>query len=148
MQWHGVVAMRCCIVESKLLRGWIWYVAKCLEERKDTSPALHTSPRSFIRATSHLPLSLIDSDFLGNWCMDYVCRIYVHFTRVHVCSNRIIPKHINVRVEHVKPSKCRQDFLNRVKENEAKKKHAKETGERVQIARKVCDLLLVFRYVS
>ncbi|KHN79015.1 60S ribosomal protein L21 [Toxocara canis] len=50
--------------------------------------------------------------------------------------NRIIAKHINVRVEHVKPSKCRQDFLNRVKENEAKKKHAKETGERVPIARK------------
>uniref|UniRef100_A0A0M3IFW9 Large ribosomal subunit protein eL21 n=1 Tax=Ascaris lumbricoides TaxID=6252 RepID=A0A0M3IFW9_ASCLU len=58
---------------------------------------------------------------------------------VTVPCNRIIPKHINVRVEHVKPSKCRQDFLNRVKENEAKKKHAKETGERVQIARKPAE---------
>ena len=29
----------------------------------------------------------------------------------------IMAKRINVRVEHVKPSKCRDDFLRRVKEN-------------------------------
>ena len=45
-----------------------------------------------------------------------------------IIGNRIIHKHINVRVEHVQPSKCRQDFLNRVKENEMKKKVARETG--------------------
>ena len=50
--------------------------------------------------------------------------------------HRIIAKHINVRIEHIKPSKCRQDFLNRVKENEKKKRLARETGVRVQIARK------------
>uniref|UniRef100_A0A171B877 60s ribosomal protein l21 n=1 Tax=Triatoma infestans TaxID=30076 RepID=A0A171B877_TRIIF len=27
-------------------------------------------------------------------------------------------KRINVRVEHVHPSKCREDFLKRVRENE------------------------------
>lgn len=45
-----------------------------------------------------------------------------------VVGNRIIHKHINVRVEHISPSKCRQDFLNRVKSNELKKKQARETG--------------------
>lgn len=40
--------------------------------------------------------------------------------------NRIIAKRINVRVEHVSHSKCRQDFLKRVKENEELKKLAKE----------------------
>uniref|UniRef100_A0A0N5AQE4 Large ribosomal subunit protein eL21 n=1 Tax=Syphacia muris TaxID=451379 RepID=A0A0N5AQE4_9BILA len=50
--------------------------------------------------------------------------------------NRILAKHINVRVEHVRPSKCRQDFLNRVKRNDEIKKRAKETGVFVPIARK------------
>ncbi|VDN60250.1 unnamed protein product [Dracunculus medinensis] len=50
--------------------------------------------------------------------------------------NRIIPKRINIRIEHVRPSKCRQDFLNRVKENEAKKLAAKNGGPRIPIARK------------
>lgn len=30
---------------------------------------------------------------------------------------KIIPKRINIRIEHVKHSKCRQDFLARVKKN-------------------------------
>ncbi|XP_076468095.1 large ribosomal subunit protein eL21-like isoform X2 [Babylonia areolata] len=41
-------------------------------------------------------------------------------------GNRIIPKKINVRVEHIKHSNCRLDFLNRVKLNEEKKRQAKE----------------------
>uniref|UniRef100_A0A0R3RHR2 Large ribosomal subunit protein eL21 n=1 Tax=Elaeophora elaphi TaxID=1147741 RepID=A0A0R3RHR2_9BILA len=49
--------------------------------------------------------------------------------------NRILQKRINVRIEHVRPSKCRQDFLNRVKENEEKKKLARETGQMVPIRR-------------
>ena len=44
---------------------------------------------------------------------------------------RIIPKRINVRVEHVKHSNCRLDFLNRVEDIESRKKAAKETGERI-----------------
>ncbi|XP_041359165.1 60S ribosomal protein L21-like [Gigantopelta aegis] len=43
-------------------------------------------------------------------------------------GNRVIPKRINVRIEHVKQSKCRKEFLQRVHENEAKKKEAKEKG--------------------
>lgn len=39
---------------------------------------------------------------------------------------RIIPKRINVRIEHISHSKCREDFLRRVKENERLLKEAKE----------------------
>ncbi|CAH0473650.1 unnamed protein product [Peronospora belbahrii] len=52
-----------------------------------------------------------------------------------VVGNRIIHKHINVRVEHVHPSKCRLGFLTRVKENELKKKEARATNVRAQIKR-------------
>jgi len=48
---------------------------------------------------------------------------------------RIIAKRIHVRIEHVSKSKCRQDFLNRVKENEQKKKLAKEKKIRVLLKR-------------
>ena len=36
-----------------------------------------------------------------------------------------------MRIEHVKHSRCREDFLRRVKENEEKKRAAKERGEKV-----------------
>jgi large subunit ribosomal protein L21e len=52
--------------------------------------------------------------------------IGVQINKLH--RNRIIPKRIHVRVEHVKHSKCRQDFLNRVKENDRKRAEAKKTG--------------------
>ena len=42
---------------------------------------------------------------------------------------RIIGKRISIRVEHVKHSTCRTDFLTRVKNNELLKKAAKEAGE-------------------
>lgn len=41
---------------------------------------------------------------------------------------KIIPKRINIRIEHVNHSKCRQDFLTRVKQNEKLRKEAKEKG--------------------
>ncbi|XP_033110940.1 60S ribosomal protein L21-like [Anneissia japonica] len=50
-------------------------------------------------------------------------------------KHRIIPKRINVRIEHIKPSKCRSDFLKRVAKNEELKKAAKETGERLNLRR-------------
>ncbi|KAI8510531.1 PREDICTED: 60S ribosomal protein L21-like [Branchiostoma belcheri] len=43
-------------------------------------------------------------------------------------GNRIIPKRINLRVEHVKHSRSREDFLKRVKKNDELKKKHKETG--------------------
>lgn len=52
-----------------------------------------------------------------------------------VVGNRYLEKRVNVRVEHVKHSKCRDDFLSRVKSNAAAKKEAKEKGEHVQLKR-------------
>merc|ERR1719323_1329078 len=40
-------------------------------------------------------------------------------------GNRIRRKKIHVRIEHIKKSKCRQDFLSRVKVNDAAKAAAK-----------------------
>ena len=37
-------------------------------------------------------------------------------------NGRILKKRVNIRVEHVHPSKCRVDFLNRVRDNENHKR--------------------------
>ena len=46
---------------------------------------------------------------------------------------------INVRIEHVTHSKCREDFLKRVKENERLRKEVKEKKIKVELKRKVFD---------
>lgn len=51
--------------------------------------------------------------------------------------NRIVKKHINIRVEHIQHSKCRDEFLQRVKRNEALRRRAKESGHRVTLKRQV-----------
>jgi large subunit ribosomal protein L21e len=43
-------------------------------------------------------------------------------------NGRIIKKRIHVRVEHVRPSRCREDFLLRRAKNEELKKDAKAKG--------------------
>ena len=48
-----------------------------------------------------------------------------------VLRGKILVKRIHVRVEHVRPSKCRLDFLNRVKANEVVKTAAKAKGLKV-----------------
>ncbi|UJR16188.1 hypothetical protein I4U23_003098 [Adineta vaga] len=48
--------------------------------------------------------------------------------------HRIIAKRINVRIEHIKHSKCRSDFLNRVKLSEKLKRAAKESGKPVPLS--------------
>jgi large subunit ribosomal protein L21e len=50
-------------------------------------------------------------------------------------GNRYIEKRINVRIEHVKHSKCRDDFLRRVKKNEAKKAKARAAGKKALVKR-------------
>lgn len=52
-----------------------------------------------------------------------------------VVGYRYIEKRLNIRVEHVKHSACRQEFLNRVKANAALKREAKEKGEQVFLKR-------------
>ncbi|KAG2337637.1 hypothetical protein BDR05DRAFT_919452 [Suillus weaverae] len=52
-----------------------------------------------------------------------------------VVGNRYIEKRVNLRVEHVRHSKCRQEFLDRVKRNHDAHAAAKEKGERVSLKR-------------
>ena len=68
-----------------------------------------------------------------------------------VCRQRIIPKSINVRIEHIQPSRCREDFLNRVKENANRWKIAKEKKEEVKImfflvSSSLTDTLIYYRF--
>ncbi|ELV09455.1 60S ribosomal protein L21 [Tupaia chinensis] len=46
---------------------------------------------------------------------------------------KILAKRINVLIDHIKHSKSRDSFLKRVKENDQKKKEAKEKGTWVQL---------------
>uniref|UniRef100_H0XHH6 Large ribosomal subunit protein eL21 n=1 Tax=Otolemur garnettii TaxID=30611 RepID=H0XHH6_OTOGA len=50
-------------------------------------------------------------------------------------KGKILAKRINVHIEHIKHSKSRDSFLKRVKENDQKKKEAKEKGAWVQLKR-------------
>lgn len=43
-------------------------------------------------------------------------------------GNRIVKKRLHVRVEHVQKSRCREDFLRRVRENEKARAEAKKSG--------------------
>uniref|UniRef100_A0A7S3VQ24 Ribosomal protein L21 n=3 Tax=Eukaryota TaxID=2759 RepID=A0A7S3VQ24_DUNTE len=52
-------------------------------------------------------------------------------------GNRIIPKRLHVRVEHVQPSRCREDFMKRRASNDAMKHEAKVKGEKVVTKRQV-----------
>ncbi|KAK3287733.1 60S ribosomal protein L21A [Cymbomonas tetramitiformis] len=45
-------------------------------------------------------------------------------------NTRIMKKRIHVRVEHVRPSRCREEFLSRRAVNDEKKKEAKAKGEK------------------
>jgi large subunit ribosomal protein L21e len=47
--------------------------------------------------------------------------------------NRIVKKRLNVKIEHIRESKCRTDFLNRVKRVEDVKREAKKVGKVVPI---------------
>lgn len=50
-------------------------------------------------------------------------------------GNRIIPKRLHVRVEHVRMSSCREAFKERVRANDAAKREAKAAGKFVNIKR-------------
>jgi large subunit ribosomal protein L21e len=50
---------------------------------------------------------------------------------------RIIPKRIHVRVEHLKLSTSRVDFLTRIRENDKKKTEANKNGQRISTKRVV-----------
>lgn len=48
---------------------------------------------------------------------------------------RIIPKKIHVRIEHVRKSQCREAFKERVRANDAKKREAKKSGQKINTKR-------------
>ena len=52
---------------------------------------------------------------------------------IYFSSNRIINKRIHVRVEHINPSRCREDFYARLKEIKAKRRAAHEEKRRIQV---------------
>jgi len=52
-----------------------------------------------------------------------------------IVGNRYIEKRVNLRIEHVRHSKCRQEFLDRVKRNAKLTREAKEKGEHVSLKR-------------
>lgn len=52
-----------------------------------------------------------------------------------IVGNRYLEKRVNIRIEHIRHSKCRQEFLDRVKRNDALKIEAKLNGERVPLKR-------------
>jgi len=52
-----------------------------------------------------------------------------------VVGNRYIEKRVNIRMEHIRHSKCRQEFLDRVKRNHDAHAEAKVKGERINLKR-------------
>ena len=50
-------------------------------------------------------------------------------------KQRIEEKRIHLRVEHVRKSRCQEDFLKRVKENDIKKAEAKKNGQIISTKR-------------
>merc|ERR1719240_1918613 len=49
--------------------------------------------------------------------------------------NRIIQKRMNIRIEHLRPSRCRTAFLDRIRENDKLKAAAKKEGKRISTKR-------------
>mmetsp|Transcript_51728 Transcript_51728/g.163552 ORF Transcript_51728/g.163552 Transcript_51728/m.163552 type:complete len:168 (-) Transcript_51728:97-600(-) len=45
-----------------------------------------------------------------------------------IVRGKVLVKRVNLRVEHVKPSRCREEFLNRVKANDRLKREDKIKG--------------------
>lgn len=50
-------------------------------------------------------------------------------------GNRYIEKRVNLRIEHVKKSRSREEFVRRVKENAERRRRAKEEGTHVHLKR-------------
>ncbi|EHH27968.1 hypothetical protein EGK_18293 [Macaca mulatta] len=65
-----------------------------------------------------------------------VCSVTQHAVGIVVnkhIKGKILAKRINERIEHIKHSKSQDSFLKHVKENDQKKKEAKEKGTWVQL---------------
>merc|ERR1712226_239485 len=49
--------------------------------------------------------------------------------------NRIVQKKMNIRIEHLRPSRCRTAFIERIKANDTLKAEAKKAGQRISTKR-------------
>ena len=65
------------------------------------------------------------------------CVCSLIYSRCTPFRHRILQKRINVRIEHIQHSKCRDEFLQRVKRNDELKRKAKETGQKFDLKRHV-----------
>lgn len=63
--------------------------------------------------------------------------VLIDFPYFLSARGKILAKRINVRIEHVKHSKSRESFLQRIKENEKRKLEAKAKNSWVELKRQV-----------
>ena len=54
-----------------------------------------------------------------------------------VVGNRQLRKRLHVRIEHIKPSRCQEEFKNRVADNEKTKAEAKKTGKFIKTLKRL-----------
>merc|ERR1712037_277267 len=101
------------------------------------------------KKTGYIPLSTYMKTYKVGDIVDVVCngavqkgmpfKVYHGKTVVVILykqvRNRYIEKRINVRIEHVRHSRSREEFINRVKTNAEKKRQAKEKGEHLHLKR-------------
>ena len=52
-----------------------------------------------------------------------------------IVNTRQLKKRIHVRIEHVRKSRCNEDFLRRVKTNDPLRREAKKSGKKVDLKR-------------
>ena len=62
-----------------------------------------------------------------------------HAPNILQVGHQILRKRIHVRIEHVAPSRCREEFLIRQKKNDQIKHEAKERGGELQIPNLACS---------
>merc|ERR1712151_1312678 len=52
-----------------------------------------------------------------------------------VVGNRQLRKRLHIRIEHLRKSRCNEDFVKRVKEHDAKMHEAKKEGKKIVVKR-------------
>jgi large subunit ribosomal protein L21e len=113
-----------------------WYVQILVFEAEAGIHLLnHTSPKSCRIATNRTPAQPYKVYHGKTGVVYNVTKNAVGVILYKQVGNRYIEKRINVRVEHVRSSRSREEFLTRVKDNAAKKRKAKEEGTQMYLKR-------------
>jgi large subunit ribosomal protein L21e len=103
--------------------------------RRGQSPA-HQSPSSRKNHASNTHHSMPYKVYHGKTGVVYnVTKSAVGVILYRQVGNRYIEKRINVRIEHVRHSRSRDEFLTRVKTNAEKKRQAKTDGSHAFLKR-------------